>query len=121
MSGQGKRLEPPSAADRLRASAEAEKKLLRQECAAEKELIKARTRLGKMEIALNQARERYDRRARGVETAAATLLERQRARVAGPEDVPSTEAAPAATEEPVAEAPPVSDASPKPDPVVVSE
>ena len=72
------------AAKKLKIAAAAEKRLLRNEAAAEKTVDKAKMRLAKAEAALNDVRARFERRAKDLFDAEAMLRTRQQERAAGP-------------------------------------
>lgn len=86
------------AAKQLKVAAAEEKRLLRGEAAAEKKVIKARARLAKAEGTLNDARARFERRAKDVAEAEAELRNRQTARANGPVRGEPSEAEPVANE-----------------------
>lgn len=71
-------------AQRLKEAAGAEKRLLRAEAAAEKDVNAARARLAKAAAKLRDAEARYRRRAGELDAAESSLRARQEARMTGP-------------------------------------
>ena len=76
----------------VRRAAKAERRLLAEERAIERRLLKARTRLGKAERRLEAARDEFDQRAERVATFERDLATAQAARAAGPAESDGTAA-----------------------------
>jgi hypothetical protein len=72
------------AAKKLKIAAAAEKRLLRNESAAEKKVEKAKGRLAKAQATLDDARARVERRAKDLFEVERVLRTRQQERAAGP-------------------------------------
>ena len=103
-----------SASERVKASAAAEKKLMRQEADATKRLNKAQKQFDRSKEAFDKASEKHQRRLAALSDATRTLSASQSARAAGPS---STDGGEPLKAELTGELPP-NDSSPKPEPEI---